>query len=178
MANKGYDDTKELKAMAAGIKNGIYTSVEQAAKAVLADPRQSNVDRLRRKFREQDWHLQTARTPIRELPTPNGRECVEILKKRLRNPWKTIARMYSRDVRSDYPFITAMALLSSIPVILLVTDIPKDLIAHHTISGKLLLGIGVEAALATFIHLLCMLSLERFEGFPSIGVPSTVAAED
>jgi hypothetical protein len=33
-ANKGYDDTKELEAMAAGIRNGIYGSVEQAAKSV------------------------------------------------------------------------------------------------------------------------------------------------
>lgn len=53
---KGYDDSASLKAMADGIITRRFNSVDEAAKAVLGEEAGSNVDRLRRKYREQNWH--------------------------------------------------------------------------------------------------------------------------
>jgi hypothetical protein len=53
---RGYDDSAHLKEMADGIITRRFASVEEAAKAVLGEEAGSNVDRLRRKFREQNWY--------------------------------------------------------------------------------------------------------------------------
>lgn len=53
---RGYDDSPYLKEMADGIITRRFASVEEAAKAVLGEEAGSNVDRLRRKFREQNWY--------------------------------------------------------------------------------------------------------------------------
>ncbi|MCS4089118.1 hypothetical protein [Rhizobium sp. BK176] len=53
---RGYDDSHYLKEMSDGIITRRFTSVEEAAKAVLDEEAGSNVDRLRRKFREQNWY--------------------------------------------------------------------------------------------------------------------------
>lgn len=52
---RGYPDDKYLKEMAAGVISKRFGSIDEAAKAVLNEEAGSNVDRLRRKFREQDW---------------------------------------------------------------------------------------------------------------------------
>jgi hypothetical protein len=51
-ARRGYDDNDNLNKMAAGLTDGTFTSVHQAARLVLDEPGGPNVDRLRRKFRE------------------------------------------------------------------------------------------------------------------------------
>jgi hypothetical protein len=56
---RGYDDTKYLEAMGHGIMTGEYSSVEQAARAVLQEDGGSNVDRLRRKFRQDGWFVKS-----------------------------------------------------------------------------------------------------------------------
>lgn len=53
---RGYDDTETLRRMSAGIFSREFGSVDEAAKAVLKEDGGSNVDRLRRKYREQNWH--------------------------------------------------------------------------------------------------------------------------
>ncbi|MNU39079.1 hypothetical protein D3C71_277670 [compost metagenome] len=53
---RGYDDTNYLTEMATGLVSRRYASVDEAAKAVLREDAGSNVDRLRRKFREQGWY--------------------------------------------------------------------------------------------------------------------------
>lgn len=53
---RGYDDSRYLKEMADGIIVRRYASVEDAAKSVLGEDTGSNIDRLRRKFREQNWY--------------------------------------------------------------------------------------------------------------------------
>ena len=53
---RGYNDTPLLSEMAAGLVTRRYGSVDEAAKAVLNVDGGSNVDRLRRKFREQNWY--------------------------------------------------------------------------------------------------------------------------
>lgn len=53
---RGYDDSPYLKEMADGIISRRFASVDEAAKAVLDEEAGSNVDRLRRKFREQNWY--------------------------------------------------------------------------------------------------------------------------
>lgn len=53
---RGYDDSPYLKEMADGVIVRKYASVEDAAKSVLGEDSGSNVDRLRRKFREQNWY--------------------------------------------------------------------------------------------------------------------------
>lgn len=56
---RGYDDTKYLEAMGHGIMTGEYSSVEQAARAILQEDGGSNVDRLRRKFRQDGWFVKS-----------------------------------------------------------------------------------------------------------------------
>jgi hypothetical protein len=53
---RGYDDTGYLRDMAEGLVVRTWGSVDEAAKAVLGEEGGSNVDRLRRKFREQNWY--------------------------------------------------------------------------------------------------------------------------
>jgi hypothetical protein len=53
---RGYDDAGYLSEMAAGLVSRRYSSVDEAAKSVLCEEGGSNVDRLRRKFREQNWY--------------------------------------------------------------------------------------------------------------------------
>jgi hypothetical protein len=53
---RGYDDTGYLTDMAEGLVVRTWGSVDEAAKAVLGEEGGSNVDRLRRKFREQNWY--------------------------------------------------------------------------------------------------------------------------
>lgn len=53
---RGYDDSAYLKQMADGLVTREYGAVDEAAKAVLDEESGSNVDRLRRKFREQGWY--------------------------------------------------------------------------------------------------------------------------
>jgi hypothetical protein len=53
---KGYDDSAALQEMAAGVITRRFASVDEAAKAVIGEASGSNVDRLRRKYREQNWH--------------------------------------------------------------------------------------------------------------------------
>jgi hypothetical protein len=56
IAPRGYDDNAYLKEMADGIVSRRFSSVDEAARAVLCEEPGSNVDRLRRKFREQGWY--------------------------------------------------------------------------------------------------------------------------
>jgi hypothetical protein len=56
MKQRGYDDTTYLTEMAEGMVTRRFASVEDAAKTVLDETGGSNVDRLRRKFREQGWY--------------------------------------------------------------------------------------------------------------------------
>lgn len=53
---RGYDDSPLLKRMADGLVSREFGSVDEAAKSVLGEDTGSNVDRLRRKFREQGWY--------------------------------------------------------------------------------------------------------------------------
>ncbi|NTF17792.1 hypothetical protein G6L37_05215 [Agrobacterium rubi] len=53
---RGYDDTAYLAEMADGVIRKRFTSVDEAARSVLGEDGGSNVDRLRRKYREQNWH--------------------------------------------------------------------------------------------------------------------------
>ncbi len=53
---RGYNDAPSLEEMARGLIVRRYSSVDEAAKLVLGEDGGSNVDRLRRKFREQNWY--------------------------------------------------------------------------------------------------------------------------
>jgi hypothetical protein len=53
---RGYDDSDLLQKMAEGLVTREFGSVDEAAKVVLGEESGSNVDRLRRKFREQGWY--------------------------------------------------------------------------------------------------------------------------
>lgn len=163
MANTGYDDSKELLKMAKGLRSGMYSSVEQAAKAVLEDPRQSNVDRLRRKFRDQNW-----RNRFATVDTPTFRDCLTIIRRRMGTPKATVRRFFARDVRADYPFIPTMSLLSALVVLLTVDKIVSTLITDRAISMGLVLSLLVICAMSAIIQTLCVLSLDRFEGYPSL----------
>lgn len=53
---RGYDDTELLTRMARGLILREFSSVDDAAKTVIGDAHPSNAERLRRKFREQNWY--------------------------------------------------------------------------------------------------------------------------
>lgn len=85
---RGYDDSALLKRMADGLVSREFGSVDEAAKAVLEEDSGSNVDRLRRKFREQGWYEKglndyvEAQIAARGLIKPNfgAKICVKIEK--------------------------------------------------------------------------------------------------
>lgn len=52
---RGYDDQELLRKMATGMMEREYLSVDEAARQVLGEEGGANVDRLRRKFRSENW---------------------------------------------------------------------------------------------------------------------------
>lgn len=76
---RGYDDTLHLEQMAKGIIEGRYSSVTEAAKKVLGEDAGSNVDRLRRKFRD-DGSFQRGREGYVEKATMSNHEETEVEK--------------------------------------------------------------------------------------------------
>jgi hypothetical protein len=106
---RGYDDTKELMEMAVGIFDGRFKSVDHAARSVLPDPKQSNVDRLRRKFREQDWmdkgreeflrqSLEPDRAEASQPTRHSDAEYIRAVQLRLRHPADTIKAIFTKDI--------------------------------------------------------------------------------
>lgn len=63
---RGYDDSDLLKQMADGIFEGKFSSVSEAAKHVLREDGGSNVDRLRRKYRDERWFDRAKQSFINE----------------------------------------------------------------------------------------------------------------
>jgi hypothetical protein len=94
---RGYDDSALLKRMADGLVSREFSSVDEAAKAVLGEDTGSNVDRLRRKFREQGWYERGLNDHVeaqileRGLIKPNmgARFCVRV-EEAFRNPMPVI----------------------------------------------------------------------------------------
>ncbi len=111
---RGYDDSALLKRMADGLVSREFGSVDEAAKAVLEEDSGSNVDRLRRKFREQGWYEKglndhvEAQIAARGLIEPNfgAKICVKI-EKAFREPLPTLERLMKLQhvlVIRDYDF--------------------------------------------------------------------------
>lgn len=130
---KGYDDSAHLKAMADGIITRKYNSVDEAAKAVLGEEGGSNIDRLRRKYREQNWHEKglaayvEAEIAKRDLiAAPTHMKLLAVLTDRLASPATTALqaftatrRILSRtkpDGKTALPMVVATLLLSGVSV--------------------------------------------------------------
>ncbi|TLX16097.1 hypothetical protein [Rhizobium sp. MHM7A] len=97
---RGYDDSALLKRMADGLVSREFGSVDEGAKAVLGEDTGSNVDRLRRKFREQGWYEKgledyvEAQIAERGLIQPNfgAKLCVRA-EEACRNPMPVLNRL-------------------------------------------------------------------------------------
>lgn len=128
---KGYDDSAHLKAMADGIITRKYNSVDEAAKAVLGEEGGSNVDRLRRKYREQNWHDKgltayvEAEIAKRDLiKAPGHMKLLAQMKSRFASPVSTVShgftgirRIWTRikpDGKTALPMVIATLLLTGV----------------------------------------------------------------
>jgi hypothetical protein len=130
---KGYDDSAHLTAMADGLITRKYHSVDEAAKAVLGEEGGSNIDRLRRKYREQNWHEKgltayvDAEIAKRNLiVAPAHMKILTTLSERLASPVSTALRavkairrilsLIKPDGRTALPMVAATLLLSAVSV--------------------------------------------------------------
>lgn len=172
---RGYDDTKELMEMAIGIFDGRFKSVEHAARSVLSDPKQSNVDRLRRKFRQQDWMNKGREEFLRRSLEPDvaqdGREAtfsdyVRVIVLKLRHPMTTVQAIFTRDIFWNAPWIQMMfhvwwITLLPVPVSLARVGLGFGLGEGFTYWHMPFFALGSLMPLA-----FCLLTLEEHEGFP------------
>jgi hypothetical protein len=97
---RGYDDRALLKRMADGLVSREFGSVDEAAKSVLGEESSSNVDRLRRKFREQGWYERglndhvEAQIAARGLVKPNfGAKICIWIENAFRDPLPVLERL-------------------------------------------------------------------------------------
>lgn len=97
---RGYDDSALLKRMADGLVLREFGSVDEAAKSVLEEESGSNVDRLRRKFREQGWYERglndhvEAQIVARRLVKPNlGAKICVWVENTFRDPFPVLERL-------------------------------------------------------------------------------------
>jgi hypothetical protein len=128
---KGYDDSPYLQAMADGIITRTYGSVDEAAKAVLGEEGGSNVDRLRRKYREQNWHekglaayVETVIARRDLIPAPGHMKLLTRVTARLSNPATTALQAVSAarrilshtkpDGKTALPMVVATLLLTGV----------------------------------------------------------------
>jgi hypothetical protein len=176
---RGYDDTKELMEMAVGIFDGRFKSVDHAARSVLPDPKQSNVDRLRRKFREQDWmdkgreeflrqSLEPDRAEASQPARHSDAEYLRAIRLRLRHPMDSVTAILTKDVFwNAFP----VQLMFHIGWLLLLGP------AMIVLSVTLGFGTGEEFTywhppiflVGSVISLLASLAmLEEYQGFPSL----------
>lgn len=130
---KGYDDSAYLQVMADGIITRKYNSVDEAAKAVLGEDGGSNVDRLRRKYREQNWHEKglaayvEAEIAKRDLiKAPGHVKLLTKLSARLTSPATTALQVFTAtgrmlghtkpDGKTALPMVVATLLLTGVSV--------------------------------------------------------------
>lgn len=130
---KGYDDSAYLKAMADGIITRQFNSVDEAAKAVLGEEGGSNVDRLRRKYREQNWHekglaafveAEIARRDL--IAAPAHMKLLHALRTRLASPMTTAVQAFTAskqvltttkpDGKTALPMAVATLLLAGVSI--------------------------------------------------------------
>lgn len=133
---RGYDDTQSLTEMADGIISGKYASVTDAAKSVLNEDGGSNVDRLRRKYRDEKWFEQALRglhdeigDKAKETPdTLSLREMVidffAVLSIPYRSPVKFLKEVFTMQYLNSA--ITKVATISAFAGLLPVISIAKN----------------------------------------------------
>lgn len=143
---RGYDDTRYLTEMASGLVSRRYASVDEAAKAVLCEDAGSNVDRLRRKFREQGWyekglaaHVEAEIASRGLITEPGYHRAARHLIQTMRAPIESLRRM-----KSAAPPIAAIRPKTSLMAFSLATTI---LFAAAT-SG--LVGMSTALLIAVF----------------------------
>lgn len=174
---RGYDDTAELMEMAIGIFDGRFKSVENAARSVLSNPTQSNVDRLRRKFRQQDWMNKGRQEFLRRSLEPDvvqsGREAtfseyVRVIPVRLRHPVTTIRAIFIRDIFWNAPWIQMMFHVWWITLLPVVVGLARISLGLGLGEGFTYWHMPFFALVSLMPLAFCLLMLEEHEGFPSL----------
>lgn len=121
-SSRGYDDNAYLKEMADGIISRRFASVDEAARAVLCEEPGSNVDRLRRKFREQGWYERGLNDFVEAEIARRGSKIEEVPRQYLFNPNGTpkspLETRFLLLCRDTYRGLTPRGHLSFLTVIL------------------------------------------------------------
>lgn len=172
---RGYDDTKELMEMAIGIFDGRFKSVENAARSVLSDPTQSNVDRLRRKFRQQNWMNKGREEFLRRSLEPDvvqdGRETtfsdyIRVILLRLRHPVTTVQAIFTRDIFWNAPWIQMMFHVWWLTLLPILVSLARFGLGFGLAEGFTYWHMPFFALVSLMPLAFCLLTLEEHQGFP------------
>ncbi|NTF17149.1 hypothetical protein G6L37_01725 [Agrobacterium rubi] len=176
-ANRGYDDTRELLAMAVGLARGTYRSVEHAARSVLKDPTQSNVDRLRRKYRQHGWAERGRAELLREHGTGTGPDqddaefaadffnLKRMFLSRALNPLQTIRTVFSGRMMIDMPPIPMLFISSALILLPVFAELVRMVLG---LPPKLDVWVmALMTVLSSLSLSVSMVALEEWEGYPN-----------
>ncbi len=174
---RGYDDTRELMEMAVGIFDGRFKSVDHAARSVLADPKQSNVDRLRRKFRQQDWmdrgreeFLRQSLEPedVDDCPSATFSDHVRVIGLRLGHPLTTVRAIFTRDVFLNAPWIQMMFHMWWLGLLPVVVSLVRVGLGFGMGEGFTYWHMPFFVIMSLMPLSFCLLMLEEHQGFPTL----------
>jgi hypothetical protein len=178
-STRGYDDTHELMEMAVGIFDGRFKSVEHAARSVLPDASQSNIDRLRRKFRQQAWidkgrqeFLRRAaaptETPDDDYPPASFADYIRAIGIRIRHPRATLRSIFSKDAIWEAPYIPSTFLAFCLAFPPIIPGCIALVIGRQLPEDFSLWQIPAFSLLSLLPLSFCLLALEAYEGFPNL----------
>jgi hypothetical protein len=158
-STRGYDDTHELMEMAVGIFDGRFKSVEHAARSVLPDASQSNIDRLRRKFRQQAWI---------DYPPASFADYIRAIGTRIRHPRATLRSIFSKDAIWEAPYIPSTFLAFCLAFPPIIPGCIALVIGRQLPEDFSLWQIPAFSLLSLLPLSFCLLALEAYEGFPNL----------
>ncbi len=173
---RGYDDTKELKEMAIGIFDGRFKSVDHAARSVLSDPKQSNVDRLRRKFRQQGWmdkgrdeFLHRAKlAPENDGDPFSLKDYMYVVAVRLRHPISTLRDIFAKEPFWNAPYIPAMFIAFVMGLLPAIQACVKTALGMPLPEDFSLWLVPVFVLLSLLPLGVCLLALEEYQDYPTL----------
>jgi hypothetical protein len=172
---RGYDDTRELMEMAVGLFEGRFKSVDQAARTVLSDPKQSNVDRLRRKFRQQGWMdkgreeflRQSLEPSVEDDDQPEGfSDYLRVIRIRLRHPAATFRAIFTKDIFWNAPWIQMMFHMWWLTLLPVVVNLLRIALGFGLGHGFAYWNMPLFVLMSFMPLAFCLLTLEEHEGFP------------
>jgi hypothetical protein len=174
---RGYDDTRELMEMAVGLFDGRFKSVDHAARSVLSDPKQSNVDRLRRKFRQQGWIDRGREEFLRQsvegdigpdAPPETLANYMRVIRGRLRHPVATVQAIFTKDIFWNAPWIQMTFHVWWLTLLPVVVSLARIALGFGPGEGFNYWIMAFFVFMSLMPMSFCLLTLEDHEGFPTL----------